>query len=214
MEAVIRREQIWQLCHASSSSSPTICSDDSSDISFPSPVLLPPDPPKHHLSSNSSTFSQPVNKPELHSPASRSTDLPNVFLEIDKELKMRGHHLRKIRTGASTLSIANRCHGIESQQSRSPSVVARLMGLDPLPDSSTSKPEKLSLIRRKISHSRSVAEEIEIGLKMRGFDKQSKDLVALKQILEALQLKGLLQSGVPAVEPKSTKLLTLYGKQL
>ncbi|KAI3449700.1 hypothetical protein Pfo_006365 [Paulownia fortunei] len=103
VEAVIRREQLWQLCHAHSRS-PSICSE-SSDFSFPSPL---PDA-QQHLSSNAiaaslmggldplpnSSASEPVNKPELQRHASQSRvsrDLlhSKIYLEIKKRLKMRG----------------------------------------------------------------------------------------------------------------------------
>ncbi|XP_020549830.1 protein LONGIFOLIA 1 [Sesamum indicum] len=209
-----------------------------------------------------------------------------------------GLHPKEIRTGSST---ANRCDSIasdandESQQHRSPSVIARLMGLEPLPDSSSFEPENKPELRRSASesrvsrdlfHSRFIAEEsnfsskhpiqphsgpfnnvmkdnapgdahyadprnyllksvnkaeppkglnrgsfnsssprkasqhrksffdsgdffpepkqsvsiygeIESRLKMRGIEESSKDLDTLKQILEALQLKGLLHSRKP-----------------
>ncbi|KAL6968265.1 hypothetical protein U1Q18_034067 [Sarracenia purpurea var. burkii] len=44
----------------------------------------------------------------------------------------------------------------------------------------------------------SIYAEIEKRLKMRGIDESSKDLETLKQILEALQLKGLLHSKIPS----------------
>ncbi|PIN12846.1 hypothetical protein CDL12_14546 [Handroanthus impetiginosus] len=199
-----------------------------------------------------------------------------------------GLHPKEIRTGASILSTASRSESIasdatdESQQHRSPSVIARLMGLEPVPDSSTSEPEKKPELRRSASESRvsrdlfnsrlmadgsnlcskqqtrlqselfdnvvkdypafdahyadprkaeqpkglnrgsiyssspwkapqhrksffdsgdffpepkqtvSVHGEIENRLRMRGIDEPSKDLETWKQILEALQLKGLL----------------------
>ncbi|KAJ9188068.1 hypothetical protein P3X46_003463 [Hevea brasiliensis] len=47
-------------------------------------------------------------------------------------------------------------------------------------------------------HAVSIYGEIEKRLKMRGIDEPSKDLETLKQILEALQLKGLLHSKKPS----------------
>ncbi|KAL3827998.1 hypothetical protein ACJIZ3_016800 [Penstemon smallii] len=185
-----------------------------------------------------------------------------------------GLHPKEIRTSASI----NRCDSIVSdvsdgsQQNQSPSVIARLMGLEPLPNSTKSVPEKKPELRRSASESRvsrdlfqsrfltdgnnfyskesaqsplvadprnhtnslknggkaepqglnssspwkapqhrksffdsgdvfpepkqsvSVYGEIEKRLRMRGIDEASKDLETLKQILEALQLKGLLHS--------------------
>ncbi|XP_075482580.1 uncharacterized protein LOC142522886 [Primulina tabacum] len=197
-----------------------------------------------------------------------------------------GLHPKKIRTSASILSTASRCDSIGSDtsdgcQNRSPSVIARLMGLEPLPNSSDSETEKKPELRRSASESRasrylfhsrfiteqpsesllhnapmaahcadprdhllkntckaelskasnranfnspspwkapeqqrrsffdsgdifpepkntvSVYGEIEKRLKVRGMDEPSKDLENLKQILEALQLKGLLHSKNP-----------------
>ncbi|KZV22523.1 Serine/arginine repetitive matrix protein 2 isoform 1 [Dorcoceras hygrometricum] len=195
-----------------------------------------------------------------------------------------GLHPKRIRTSASTLSTASRCDSLGSDtsdgcQNRSPSVIARLMGLEPLPNSSDSETEKKPELRRSASesrasrdlfHSRFVTEKpseslflnttmaadyadprdhllknagkaelskasnrdkfnslspwkaqhrksfFDIGdifpetnhtvpvhgemgkrLKVRGIDEPSKDLETLKQILEALQLKGLLHSKNP-----------------
>ncbi|XP_073129343.1 uncharacterized protein [Henckelia pumila] len=187
-----------------------------------------------------------------------------------------GLHPKKIRTSPSILSTASRCDSIGSDtsdgcQNRSPSVIARLMGLEPLPNSPESETEKKPELRRSASESRasrdlfhsrfiteqpseslfhnadpkdhvlknaaraelskpptnranfnspspwknvqhrksffdsadifpepkqtvSVYGEIEKRLKVRGIDEPSKDLETLKQILEALQLKGLLHS--------------------
>ncbi|PIN15900.1 hypothetical protein CDL12_11460 [Handroanthus impetiginosus] len=200
-----------------------------------------------------------------------------------------GLHPKEIRT-TSILSAPNRCNSIACDTSdgghnRSPSVIAKLMGLEPLPSSSGSEPEKKPELRRSASESRvskdffqsrfipdasnfypkqqtqshfadntqmdahyadprnhslqngkktepvkglnrgclnstspwgvpqqrksffdsgdifpepkqsiSVYGEFERRLKMRGIDEPSKDLETLKQILEALQLKGLLHS--------------------
>ncbi|XP_030475581.1 protein LONGIFOLIA 1 [Syzygium oleosum] len=49
----------------------------------------------------------------------------------------------------------------------------------------------------------SIYEEIEKKLRMRGIDEPSKDLETLKQILEALQLKGLLHSKRDDVNPRN-----------
>ncbi|KAL3531290.1 hypothetical protein ACH5RR_010612 [Cinchona calisaya] len=49
----------------------------------------------------------------------------------------------------------------------------------------------------------SIHGDIERRLKMRGIDESSKDLETLKQILEALQLKGLLHSNKPSLEQRN-----------
>ncbi|KAL0419836.1 UNVERIFIED_CONTAM: hypothetical protein Sradi_1397100 [Sesamum radiatum] len=227
-----------------------------------------------------------------------------------------GLHPKEIRTGSSILSTANRCDSIasdandESQQNRSPSVIARLMGLEPLPDSSSSEPENKPELRRSASesrvsrdlfHSRFIAEEsnfpskhpiqqhsvlfnnvmkdnapgdahyadprnyllksvnkaeppkglnrgsfnssspwrasqhrrsffdsgdffpepkqtvsiygeIESRLKMRGIGEPSKDLETLKQILEALQLKGLLHSRKPSAQNQVSHRNIVYDE--
>ncbi|CAI9768740.1 unnamed protein product [Fraxinus pennsylvanica] len=186
-------------------------------------------------------------------------------------------HPREIRTNASILSPVNTDNGAAGgHQHRSRSVIARLMGLEPLSNSSNPEPEKKVELRRSNSESRvqidgkffhfkppnqahsivqdnavfetprhadpirysfkskkteqpkdlirevnlspwktptprkgffdstdifpepkrtiSIEGEIEKRLRMRGIDETSKDLETLKQILEALQLKGLLHS--------------------
>lgn len=231
-----------------------------------------------------------------------SKETPRLSLDSRATTDAKGGlHPKDIRTAAaSIIATANRCESIasdatdESQQHRSPSVIARLMGLEPLPDSSSSEPEKKPELRRSASesrvsrelfHSRLISEgnnfsskhrtqsqlghfnnilkdnpqletqfvdprnhlqknaskgeslrdfnrgsfnsslpwkapqnrrsfffdsgdffpepkqsnvsmygEIENKLRMRGIDEPSKDLETLKQILEALQLKGLLHS--------------------
>ncbi|XP_051142271.1 protein LONGIFOLIA 2-like [Andrographis paniculata] len=194
-----------------------------------------------------------------------------------------GLHPKQIRTGASILSAADGRDGVtsdvasdESQHHRSPSVVVRLMGLEPFPDSNiVSEPQSTPELRRSASESRlsreisasrliadrsnpsnkqptktqstavkanqpmearysdprsyspnntaaaesrkpfrrgsfdsedffsepkqkaSLYEEVENRLRMRGVSEDAEDLETLKQILEALHLKGLLRSRKP-----------------
>ncbi|TXG63734.1 hypothetical protein EZV62_010728 [Acer yangbiense] len=217
-------------------------------------------------------------------------EAPRLSLDSRAVVDAKGSlKAREIRTNAAILS-ANRCENTEEaaggddneKQRRSTSVIARLMGLEPLPNSDP-EPEKKSELRRSASESRvskeyrfidginfqlkqsqpsnsqgnissnvirqnnagreermnrrqvdpkqftvrnvrgeaakapqrggigqrksffdsadffpepkqtvSIYGEIEKRLKMRGIDEPSKDLETLKQILEALQLKGLL----------------------
>ncbi|KAL8548146.1 hypothetical protein ACS0TY_007457 [Phlomoides rotata] len=220
-----------------------------------------------------------------------SKETPRLSLDSRATTDAKGGlHPKDIRTAAaSIIATANGCESItsdatdESLQHRSPSVIARLMGLEPLPDSPSPEPEKKPELRRSSSesrvsrelfHSRFISEhrtqsqlghfnnilkdtpqletqftdprnhlqknankgeppkdfnrgspwkapqnrrsfffdsgdffpepkqsnvsiygEIENKLRMRGIDEPSKDLETLKQILEALQLKGLLHSG-------------------
>ncbi|XP_057801033.1 protein LONGIFOLIA 1-like [Salvia miltiorrhiza] len=214
-----------------------------------------------------------------------SKEAPRLSLDSRATTDTKGSlHPKEIRTAASILAAANRCDGNESvdgQQHRSPSVIARLMGLEPLPDSSCFEPEIKPELRRSASesrvsrdlfHSRFISErsnfssnqpteavdvnsprfsdpinyllknakvdtpkafnrgsgfhspslwnaprhrksffdsgdffpepkqaasiygETENRLKLPGIEEPSKDLETLKQILEALQLKGLLHS--------------------
>lgn len=206
---------------------------------------------------------------------------------------------REIRTNATILSASSRCETEEStaddieKQRRSTSVIARLMGLEPLPNSDP-EPEKKAELRRSASESRvskeyrfidginfqlkqsqpsnseanvlmrqniagrdermngrqvdpkftvrnvrcgeaakapqrgggigqrksffdsadffpepkqtvSIYGEIEKRLKMRGIDEPAKDLETLKQILEALQLKGLLHSKKHSSNPPNLR---------
>ncbi|KAL5702161.1 hypothetical protein ACHQM5_027410 [Ranunculus cassubicifolius] len=147
---------------------------------------------------------------------------------------------REIRTNAAFISATGT--NAEEEQKRSPSVVARLMGLEMLPEL-TREPFKKPELKRSSSESRlpnrfvdignalregqktesksnqevyiqswkqqkkiffdaqdffpepkSIYGELEKRLKMRGITEKAEDLQTLKQILEALQLKGLLHS--------------------
>lgn len=246
-------------------------------------------------------------KEGTRSPWKFSKEAPRLSLDSRATTDAKGGlHPKEIRTGASILSTAGRCDSIasdatdESQQHRSPSVIARLMGLEPLPDSSPSEPENKPELRRSASESRvsrdlfssrfiaadgsnfsskqptqsqssllnnvlkdgpplnaryadprnhflknankgenrggynslppwkapqhrksffdsgdffpepkqtvSIYGEIENRLKMRGIDEPCRDLETLKQILEALQLKGLLHSRKPSEQNQAGHL--------
>lgn len=205
-----------------------------------------------------------------------SKEAPRLSLDSRATTDAKGSlHPKEIRTAAPAASRCESNASDDSQQSRSPSVIARLMGLEPLPDSSFFEPETKPELRRSASESRvsrfsdrsnfspnqpiesandhsprfsdpinyllknagnkldapkpysrggvnsvapwsaprhrksffdsgdvfpdpkpavSIYGEIENRLKLRGIEEPSKDLETLKQILEALQLKGLLHS--------------------
>ncbi|XP_050364433.1 protein LONGIFOLIA 1 [Argentina anserina] len=202
-------------------------------------------------------------------------DMPRLSLDSRATVDAKGSlYPKEIRTNAAILS-ANRCVSSgdsDGDKNSSPSVIARLMGLEPLPQSQSESNPEPSKLRRSASESRvnrdlyqprlsesnnhvqarqpqqanvkstisgnvgkedrssngrhvdpkskaqnrgmvqrksffdsadffpepkqsiSVYGEIEKRLRMRGIDEPSKDLETLKQILEALQLKGLLHS--------------------
>ncbi|XP_017631381.1 protein LONGIFOLIA 1 isoform X2 [Gossypium arboreum] len=218
------------------------------------------------------------------SPWKFSKEAPRLSLDSRAVVDAKGSlKPREIRTNASILS-ANQCEDEvddSDKQRRSPSVIARLMGLEPIPDSNP-EPNGKAQLRRSASEARgrdlfqyrfidgvnfhlkqsqqpnfqnggvssnvvrengakqdrviinrpdglrnaraesvkapirgldqrkcfydsadffperkqpvNVYREIEKRLKLRGIDEPSKDLETLKQILEALQLKGLLHS--------------------
>ncbi|MBA0675383.1 hypothetical protein Goari_016931, partial [Gossypium aridum] len=101
----------------------------------------------------------------------------------------------------------------DNNKQRSPSVIARLMGLRSLPNSDP-EPNGNAELQRSASEARgrdlfqyhfidgpkqtdSIYGEIEKRLKLRGIDEPAKDLETLKKILEASQLKGLLHSKKP-----------------
>ncbi|XP_012490627.1 protein LONGIFOLIA 2 [Gossypium raimondii] len=218
------------------------------------------------------------------SPWKFSKEAPRLSLDSRAVVDAKGSlKPREIRTNASILS-ANQCEDEvddSDKQRRSPSVIARLMGLEPIPDSNP-EPNGKAQLRRSASEARgrdlfqyhfidgvnfhlkqsqqpnfqnggassnvvrengakqdrviinrpdglrnaraelvkapirgldqrkcfydsadffperkqavNVYGEIEKRLKLRGIDEPSKDLETLKQILEALQLKGLLHS--------------------
>ncbi|KAL7126663.1 hypothetical protein ABFS83_14G202400 [Erythranthe nasuta] len=221
-----------------------------------------------------------------------SKEAPRLSLDSRATTDAKGGlHPKQIRTTTSAAavasnggnSIASGAADVDQQQHRSTSVIARLMGLDPYPNSSDSEPEKKPELRRSASESRvskdlfqsrfitdyskqqtqshsshtpptdahfadpnkhsikkapeglnrgrlnstppwkappqqrknffdsgdvfpepkqtvstiSIYGEIEKRIKVRGIDETSKDLETLKQILEALQLKGLLHPKQP-----------------
>ncbi|XP_007050453.2 PREDICTED: protein LONGIFOLIA 1 [Theobroma cacao] len=226
------------------------------------------------------------------SPWKFSKEAPRLSLDSRAVVDAKGSlKPREIRTNAAILS-ANQCENIgeedgmddNDKQRRSPSVIARLMGLEPLQDSDP-EPNRKAELRRSASEARgrdlfqyrfidgvnfhlkqsqqpnfqnggassnvvrekgakqdqvisnrseglrnaraepvkapvrgmgqrkcfydsadffpepkqtvSIYGEIEKRLKLRGIDEPSKDLETLKQILEALQLKGLLHTRKP-----------------
>ncbi|KAL3644919.1 hypothetical protein CASFOL_010099 [Castilleja foliolosa] len=258
----------------------------------PSPAISePPKPsPMAELQSLPPSKSPILSILELkqgaRSPWKFGKETPRLSLDSRATTDAKGGlHPKEIRTAASILSppAVNRCESVasdltdDSQQHRSPSVVARLMGLE-FPDSSISEPETKPQLRRSTSESRvsrdlfqsrftaenklahdnaikdtidaqyvdpnkfnyiiknaeppkglsspspfkapphhhhcksffdsgdffpepkhtaSMYGEIENRLRIRGIEEPSKDLETLKQILEALQLKGLLHSRKP-----------------
>lgn len=222
-----------------------------------------------------------------------SKEAPRLSLDSRATTDAKGSlHPKEIRTSTTVCGGSENVMATDSQLNRSPSVIARLMGLEPLPASSNTKNEKKPELRRSASesrvsrdifHSRFITDgnnfhlkqpiqshsnisnyavkdngafevthhadpfkyvnkveerkglnqggvspltwktplhrksffdsgdifpepkqsvsnygEIEKRLKMRGIDEPSKDLEELKQILEALQLKGLLHSRKPS----------------
>lgn len=223
-----------------------------------------------------------------------SKEAPRLSLDSRATTDAKGGlHPKEIRTDA----VADATDG--GTQHRSPSVIARLMGLEPLPNSSDSQPEKQPELRRSASESRvskdlfqsrlmadcsglysmpptqlhsahlnnatinshyadprnqllkkganadvsaalsrgglnstspwrapqprksyydsgdifpepkqniTICGEIEKRIKIRGIDEPSKDLETLKQILEALQLKGLLHSKPPPPPPQPNQV--------
>ncbi|KAL4352160.1 hypothetical protein GQ457_06G029080 [Hibiscus cannabinus] len=253
-----------------------------------------PAPESARLTDNQSKSSHPLpifefKEGSARSPWKFSKDAPRLSLDSRAVVDAKGSlKPREIRTNASILS-ANRCESNREEdeaddkdkQRRSTSVIARLMGLELLPDSNPEPDRKVEL-RRSASEARgrdlfqnrfiegvnfhskqsqqpnfqnggissnvvrengakqdrvsinriesirnartepvqapargtdrrkcfyesadffperkqtvSVYGEIEKRLKIRGIDEPSKDLESLKQILEALQLKGLLHS--------------------
>ncbi|KAL2510744.1 hypothetical protein Adt_16344 [Abeliophyllum distichum] len=240
-----------------------------------------------------------------------SKESPRLSLDSRATTDAEGSlHPKEIRTSATIP-----CGGAENgttadgQLNRSPSVIARLMGLEPLPASSDTEPERKPELRRSASESRvsrdifhsrfimdgnnfhmkqpiqshsnishyamkdngafevthyadplkfasknanseeprglnrggvnpltwktpvhrksffdsgdifpdpkqtvSIYGEIEKRLKMRGIDEPSKDLETLKQILEALQLKGLLHSKKPSDQSQISNRNFVYDQ--
>ncbi|KAL6214640.1 hypothetical protein ACLB2K_014072 [Fragaria x ananassa] len=227
-----------------------------------------------------------------------SRDMPRLSLDSRATVDAKGSlYPKEIRTNAAILSANRSVNSGEDgdKNHRSPSVIARLMGLEPLPQSqpqSQSDPEPIKL-RRSASESRvnrdlyqprssdnnnfqarqpqqenlknnvsgnvgnkehrssngrqvdpkaynvkaqnrgmvqrksffdsadffpepkqsiSVYGEIEKRLRMRGIDEPSKDLETLKQILEALQLKGLLHSRKSSSSPQINSRNFVYDR--
>ncbi|KAK8684466.1 hypothetical protein V6N13_040493 [Hibiscus sabdariffa] len=101
------------------------------------------------------------------------------------------------------------------------SIVAKLMGLGQLPDSPSAADAHLGSQQQPFQHENVpsntpnsfpwIYNEIEKRLKDQGLKQTGKDLKALKQILEALQLKGLLKT---KKEEQSANLVTSPGPNL
>ncbi|KAJ0871083.1 putative protein LONGIFOLIA [Helianthus annuus] len=131
-------------------------------------------------------------------------EMPRLSLDSRATIDSKGSLCpREIRPDSNDPTLEN--------QGRSPSVIARLMGLEQLPSSSSvlsSSPEPMTKpeLRRSASESRVATNLFNSGFIDRNNlqtkqpnqtsekNEQSKDLEALKNILEALQLKGLLHS--------------------
>ncbi|KAL3517625.1 hypothetical protein ACH5RR_020214 [Cinchona calisaya] len=117
-----------------------------------SPVLLPPKSP----------LPLPILKEGTRSSWKLCKEAPRLSLDSRATVDAKGSlHPREIRTNASILN-ANRSDNAagdgangdgDEKQRRSPSVVARLMGLEPLPDSNPEPAKKVQL-RRSASESR------------------------------------------------------------
>ncbi|XP_052169878.1 protein LONGIFOLIA 1 isoform X2 [Diospyros lotus] len=247
-----------------------------------SPLVEPRSPAAEVVTSAEKTGKSPLPLPVFEfkegtrSSWKFSKEAPRLSLDSRATVDAKGSlYPREIRTNAATPSV-NRRENFDDgatvdgdDKRRSPSVIARLMGLERLPESSA-EPMKKAELRRSASESRvsrdlfpnrfidgiestsnsfnlrpldtkeysgrnarteppkpsyrtagsstwkssqqrksffdsedlfpepkqtvSIFGEIEKRLKMRGIDEPTKDLETLKQILEALQLKGLLHS--------------------
>ncbi|PKA61418.1 Protein LONGIFOLIA 1 [Apostasia shenzhenica] len=239
-------------------------------LSFPSPEGCPFSPEKHSLTNTPGRQMLPLPVFALKDRQKTSWKLreaPRLSLDsratVDAKGKLRPREIRISPTVFSEKS-SDVSEDTENQykQRRSPSVVARLMGLEALPDAGEGELPKRAELRRSASESRvprdlsefnfhkpalmpsedllgpgkiyssegrareikpkgqkppaaplvrksffdsqeffpepkrtgSLCGEIEKRLRMRGIEEPTKDLETLKQILEALQLKGLLHS--------------------
>ncbi|PKU70404.1 protein LONGIFOLIA 2-like [Dendrobium catenatum] len=239
--------------------------------SSPSPAGFPSSPENHHQARPSLPLPLPVFEVKDGVKTSwKLREAPRLSLDsravFDAWGKLRPREIRTtpvVFSGdPSDCSDAGDDH---DKHRRSPSVVARLMGLDTLPVDCNEEQPKRSELRRSSSESRvsrdhwqfnfqklspnsseelfqprkvdytelrhrnskpepprappdplkrksffeaqdffpepkrtgSMYEEIEKRLRMRGIEEPAKDLETLKQILEALQLKGLLHSKLP-----------------
>ncbi|KAG8485499.1 hypothetical protein CXB51_021540 [Gossypium anomalum] len=196
--------------------------------------LPSPEPSIAMGSQNKSPRGRPIfefNEDGASSPWKFSKEAPRLSLDSRAVVNATGSlKPREIRTNTAILP-SNQCEssreedgvdGIDKQQRRSPSVVARLMGLEapyrlqiPNRIKERSSGDPLAELRRSASEARgrdlfqyldffpktketvSINGEIEKELKLRGIDEPSKDLENLKRILEALQLKGLLHTTKP-----------------
>ncbi|KAF9618627.1 hypothetical protein IFM89_002322 [Coptis chinensis] len=213
-------------------------------------------------------------------------EAPRLSLDSRATVDGKGSfYPKEIRTNSSIYCTSHQSEEENDKQRRSPSVIARLMGLDALPDSGR-EPIKKAELRRSASESRvsrdlrsidgnnfpvilkkennvasaadqrmrpprartsnlessqkvsngysdawqrksyfdsqdffpepkqsgSLYGEIEKRLRMRGIDEPAKDLETLKQILEALQLKGLLHSKKSADNIISSRNIVYDGK--
>ncbi|KAL6499526.1 hypothetical protein OROGR_027436 [Orobanche gracilis] len=282
--------------------SPSNSTEFDNPLSKENPATEPrPPPSKPHLP-------MPVFelKEGIRSSWSFRKETPRLSLDSRAMTDARGSlHPKEIRKDNSILSMANRGDNSPTDTSdgghshRSPSVIARLMGLEPLPNSSGAQPENRPELRRSASESRvskdlfqsrfisdgtvfnskqptqshfavkdnvpvnvhyadprnyslkidpkgdanegsnrgprrapshrksffnsgdifpepkqniTIYGEIEKRLKMRGIKEPSQDLDTLKQILEALQLKGLLHSKPPSQQNQVRHRNFVYGE--
>ncbi|KAK8948576.1 hypothetical protein KSP39_PZI005173 [Platanthera zijinensis] len=253
----------------------------------PSPALesFPSSPDKHHLPRPSPTLPIPIFEVRDGFKTSwKLREVPRLSLDSRAVVDARGKlRPRDIRTTTPLLSgYPSDCSDVDDyqeKQRRSPSVVARLMGLEALPGSCVEHQPKRSELRRSSSESRVSRDlsqfkfqkhipipseelfrprkvdcseftlrdkpepprskpvslqrknvfdsqeffpepkqtgfingEVEKRLRKHGIDERDKDLETLKQILEALHLKGLLHAKPPKFS-NADRLNALYNHQ-
>lgn len=222
-----------------------------------STITTPATPPRSPAPGDSTPAKMPPVfdfKEGTQSPWKFGKEAPRLSLDSRATVDAKGKlYPKEIRPNAtsSNPSINSEMDGGDENR-RSTSVIARLMGLEPFPDSElrrsasesrvskdmfkfidgnnfqpnlskismientkmeknasscSSRPRKYPQLRKSYFDSEdffpepkenmSIYNEIERRLRMRGIDEPCKDLETLKQILEAMQLKGLLHSKRP-----------------
>ncbi|KAG7011213.1 Protein LONGIFOLIA 1 [Cucurbita argyrosperma subsp. argyrosperma] len=151
---------------------------------------------------------EPIRKAELRRSASESRVCKdfyqNRFVDGNNfRLKQSQHPSSQDNNGSSVLMMnaANMDHSSNSKVLDRNDFAARSTKTEPVRSHRGLGPRKIFFdsadIFPETKQPASIYGEIEKRLRMRGIDEPSKDLETLKQILEALQLKGLLHSKKP-----------------
>lgn len=151
---------------------------------------------------------EPIQKAELRRSASESRVskdfYPNRFVDGNNFRLKQSQHSSSQDSNAASVLVRNAAYMDHSSNAKvvdRNDFTARTIKAEPVTSYRGLGPRKIYFDSADVfpepKQSASIYGEIEKRLKMRGIDEPSKDLETLKQILEALQLKGLLHSKKP-----------------